>query len=190
MAFLFEPLAIPDVVVITPQFFKDYRGGFSEVFKHSDFKFAGVDPVSGGAGAIWRQINWSTSVKNVLRGMHYQLPPHEQGKLVSVIVGTIYDVVIDIRSASPSFGQWVGITLDAQQRQMVWVPPGFAHGFCVMSEVAEVTYNCTIEYSPQSERGIIWSDPAVGITWPTKKPILSDKDAKYPSLASAETNFQ
>lgn len=189
MAFRFEPLAIPDVVVITPQYFTDSRGGFSEVFKQSDFKTAGVDPASGGAGAPWQQINWSTSHKNVLRGMHYQIQPHAQGKLVSVIAGTIYDAVIDIRRTSPTFGQWVATTLTAEQRQMMWVPPGFAHGFCVISDMAEVLYNCTTEYSPQSERGIIWNDPAVGITWPTKEPILSEKDTKYPLLKAAETNF-
>ncbi len=189
MAFRFEPLALPDVLVITPQYFKDARGGFSEVFKSSDFSAVGIGLVADGTGSTWQQINWSTSGKNVLRGMHYQLQPHGQGKLVSVIAGVIYDAVIDIRRNSPTFGQWVGATLSASERQMIWVPAGFAHGFCVVSDAAEVTYNCTTEYAPESERGIIWNDPAVGITWPTDQPVLSEKDTQYPLLKDAETNF-
>lgn len=182
MPFRFEPLAIPEIVAITPQFFPDERGGFSEMYKQSAFAAAGM-------ASAWQQINWSSSVRRVLRGMHYQLEPRAQGKLVSVVVGRIYDAVIDIRRHSPTFGQWVGMTLDAQQRQMIWVPAGFAHGFCVMSDRAEVMYCCTAEYSPESERGIIWNDPRVGITWPTDTPVLSAKDAAYPPLAEAETNF-
>lgn len=182
MPLRFEPLVIADVVLITPQLFRDERGAFAEVFKHSEFEAAGVS-------ATWRQINYSVSQKNVLRGMHYQLQPHAQGKLVSVAKGRIFDAVIDIRKSSPSFGTWTSVELDAETKQMVWVPPGFAHGFCALADDTEVMYAVTAEYAPASERGIIWNDPAVGIEWPIEKPILSNKDAKYPLLNEAETNF-
>lgn len=182
MPFRFDSLAIVGAVVITPRFYADNRGGFSEVYKKSEFLAAGID-------ASWKQINWSSSRKNVLRGMHYQLAPNEQGKLVSVLVGEIFDVVIDIRVGSPTYGKWVSATLHADKRQMIWVPPGFAHGFYVLSEKAEVTYSCTAEYSPESERGIIWNDPEVGISWPVAQPILSAKDELYPTLAEAEKNI-
>lgn len=189
MSFRFEPLHIPDIVVVTPKYFRDERGGFSEVFKRSDFTAAGINLAAGEGSEAWQQINWSTSTKHVLRGMHYQLNPHAQGKLVSVITGEIYDAVIDIRRQSPTFGQWAATKLRASERQMLWVPAGFAHGFCVVSDAAEVMYFCTTEYSPENERGIIWNDPAVGIEWPTDQPILSEKDTKYPLFQDAEANF-
>jgi dTDP-4-dehydrorhamnose 3,5-epimerase len=121
--------------------------------------------------------------------MHYQLQPHAQGKLVSVLRGRIFDAVIDIRSNSPIFGKWTSTELGAEDKQMLWIPPGFAHGFCALTDETEVIYAVTAEYAPESERGILWNDPAVGIKWPVQAPILSDKDAKYPNLAQAEINF-
>lgn len=182
MPLQFEPLAISDVVLITPQIFRDERGAFAETFKHSEFKAAGID-------VTWRQMNYSLSQKNVVRGMHYQLQPNAQGKLVSVLRGRIFDAIIDIRASSPSFGKWAGIELDAEVKQMLWIPPGFAHGFCALTDDTEVMYAVTAEYAPASERGILWNDPAVGIIWPIDNPILSDKDAKYPLLTAAEKNF-
>jgi len=182
MPFEFTPLAIPEVVAITPKVFADERGAFVEIFKATDFAAAGIT-------AQWQQINCSISQKHVLRGMHYQLQPHAQGKLITVLRGKIFDVVIDIRKSSPSFGKWASIELDAKKRQMLWVPVGFAHGFCALSDITEVMYACTSEYAPESERGIMWNDPALGITWPTDKPILSPKDTKYPPLAEADINF-
>jgi dTDP-4-dehydrorhamnose 3,5-epimerase len=182
MPLRFTPLAIADVVLVTPQLFRDERGSFAEIFKHSEFEAAGL-------AVRWKQMNCSISRKNVLRGMHYQLEPNAQGKLVSIMQGRIFDAVIDIRRRSASFGQWASVELDAEKKQMLWVPPGFAHGFCALSDTAEVFYAVTAEYAPESERGIIWNDPAVGIDWPIKEPILSDKDARYPLLREAEITF-
>lgn len=182
MPFQFEELSLSGVVLVKPRVLADARGSFSEVFKASEFAAAGLKQV-------WVQINVSVSQQNVVRGMHYQLNPIAQGKLISVVRGSIFDAVIDIRRASPTFGQWVGAELDDKDRHMLWVPPGFAHGFCATASFAEVVYCCTAEYAPQNERGIIWNDPAVGISWPIAEAILSDKDRNYPPLSAAESNF-
>lgn len=182
MPFKFEELSLSGVTLVKPTIFPDARGSFSEIFTASQFAAAGPKQV-------WVQINLSVSRQNVLRGMHYQLNPVAQGKLISVARGSIFDAVIDIRRESPTFSQWAGAALDDKDRHMLWVPPGFAHGFCVTSPIAEVVYCCTAEYDPASERGIIWNDPAVGIAWPTAKAILSDKDRNYPALSAAEINF-
>ena len=182
MPLRFEPLALDGLILITPQLFRDERGAFAETFKVSEFSAAGIE-------VTWRQMNYSLSQKHVVRGMHYQLQPHAQGKLVSVLHGHIFDVVIDIRKNSPSFGHWTSVELEAEKKQMLWIPPGFAHGFCALTAETEVMYAVTAEYAPASERGILWNDPAVDITWPIDSPILSDKDAKYPLLKDAEINF-
>lgn len=182
MAFTFEPLAIPDVVKITPDIFGDDRGFFLELYKSESFAKAGLP-------AQFVQFNLSKSQQGVVRGLHYQLEPYTQGKLVTVVSGEIFDVAVDLRRNSPHFGSWVSTTLSAADHTMVYVPPGFAHGFAVTSAAAEVLYYNTKQYAPDQERGIIWNDPVIGITWPVKEPVLSTKDQAYPLLAAAEINF-
>ncbi len=173
MPFTFEPTALEGVVVVTPRVFADDRGFFMETYKRSEFEAAGLT-------APLVQENHSRSSVGTLRGLHYQLEPAAQGKLVRVLVGEIYDVAVDIRAGSPTFGKWVGITLSAASKKSIYVPPGFAHGFCVTSDDAEVIYLTTEEYAPELERGIAWDDPALGITWPVRSPILSPRDQKWP----------
>lgn len=124
----------------------------------------------------------------MLRGLHYQLP-HSQGKLVRVVRGAIFDVAVDIRVGSPTFGRWVGVTLDDAAKQSLWIPPGFAHGFCVVSDEADVLYKATDFYSPSDEQGIVWNDPTLGIAWPVKSPTLSAKDSAFPKLDAASSNL-
>lgn len=182
MPFEFKKLAIPDVVLVIPQVFGDSRGFFLEFFKSADFVRAGI-------GDPFVQDNHSKSSKGVLRGLHFQKAPHGQGKLVRCIQGRIYDVAVDIRKGSPHFGKWVGEELTDQNHHMLYVPPGFAHGFLVQSDTAEVIYKCTAEYVPSADRGIIWNDPDIGIRWPVHEPLLSEKDRALPSLRSADTNY-
>lgn len=175
------PTKIPEVLVIEPRVFQDERGFFLESFNQRDFDQA--------LGAHYRfvQDNHSGSAANVLRGLHYQVQ-QVQGKLVRVILGSIYDVAVDMRAGSPTFGRSVGKILSATNRKQLWIPPGFAHGFYVLSEVAEVLYKATDYYSPAHERSLLWSDPALKIQWPThgQAPVLSPKDAAALPLASAE----
>jgi dTDP-4-dehydrorhamnose 3,5-epimerase len=175
------PLAIPDVVLIEPKVFQDDRGFFLETFQAEKYRAVGISvPLV--------QDNHSGSRRGVLRGLHYQIRK-PQGKLVSAIVGEVFDVAVDLRRSSPTFGRWVGVTLSSQNRRQVWVPPGFAHGFSVLSEWAEITYKVTDFYDPQGERTLIWNDPQVGIHWPLpdgQKPILSPKDAQGLPLSGAE----
>jgi len=167
---LIENTAIPEVITITPKVFKDSRGFFLESFNEQKF----VDKV--GIKAKFVQDNHSQSQHNVLRGLHYQII-QPQGKLVRVVVGSIFDVAVDIRKSSPTFGQWVGYELSAENQAQIWIPPGFAHGFLVVSEVAEVIYKTTDYYCPQGERTLLWNDPDIGINWPlSAPPILSAKD--------------
>lgn len=173
----FERLAMPEVILIKPQAFYDERGFFMETYKYSDFDAFGIKE-------RFVQDNYSCSVKGVLRGLHYQRHPEAQGKLVQVVSGEIFDVVVDIRKDSPTYGKWVGLTLSAENKQMLYVPPDFAHGFCVLSKKAEVVYKCSKEYSPENERGIIWNDLTLNIKWPIESPILSIKDAALPTLES------
>jgi len=182
MGFGFKRLEIPDLILIEPKVFKDERGFFMEVYKQSDFKAFGISE-------SFLQDNHSRSLKGVLRGLHYQNPPKAQGKLIRVVVGKIFDVAVDIRKGSPYYGKWVGLVLSAQNKRMLYIPPGFAHGFCVLSRVAEIIYKTTEEYSPQHEAGIIWNDPEIGIEWPIKEPILSEKDKKWPPLKEAWNEF-
>lgn len=173
------PLAIPEVRLIEPQVFVDARGFFLESWNAERYAEAGI-------AATFVQDNHSGSVRHVLRGLHYQLR-RPQGKLVRVIAGAVFDVAVDVRPDSPHFGRWVGAELSAANRHLLWVPPGFAHGFCVLSEQAEVLYKCTTHYAPADERAIRWDDPQLAIDWPLagRAPILSPKDAAAPTLAAA-----
>lgn len=175
------PLAIPEVVLITPKVFGDERGFFYESFNARAFKEAtGLEPE-------FVQDNHSRSVKGVLRGLHYQLAPNAQGKLVRVVQGEVFDVAVDIRRSSPTFGKWVGAVLSAQNNNQLWIPPGFAHGFITLSDTAEFLYKTTDFYSTQSERCIAWNDPDIGIEWPLDcTPQLSGKDQLGVALKEAD----
>ena len=179
MAFYFKKLGIPDVILVETNIFVDRRGAFMEVFKASEFKKHGINKP-------FLQVNHSRSVKNVLRGLHYQTGSKAQAKFVQVIVGEIFDVAVDLRKSSPYYGKWVGAVLSNKNRRMFYIPEGFAHGFCVLSDTAEVIYQCSCEYSKEHEQGISWSDPKVNINWPIKTPILSEKDANLPNLEQAK----
>ncbi len=179
MPFKFKELEIPEVIIIEPMVMKDERGFFMETYKHSDFAAAGIKE-------NFVQDNHSRSSGNVLRGLHYQKAPAGQGKLVRCNMGTIFDVAVDIRPSSPTFGRWVGSELSEENALMLYIPPDFAHGFIVLSDVAEIIYKCTAEYSHANERGILWNDPDINIAWPTKEPVLSDKDTLNPLLKDAD----
>ncbi|MEM1541424.1 MAG: dTDP-4-dehydrorhamnose 3,5-epimerase [Ignisphaera sp.] len=177
---LFKHLEIPNIVLIEYIRFLDIRGFFAELYKRTDF-LANDVPYD------FVQVNLSFSKKGVVRGLHYQLKPMEQGKLVYVITGKVYDVAVDIRRGSPWFGKYVGVILEPGNA--LWIPPGFAHGFQALEETYFL-YLVTKEYSPQHERCIYWNDPEIGINWPIKENItISEKDSKCPSLKEAETNF-
>lgn len=163
------------VLIIEPAVHRDERGFFLETYHATRYRDAGLD-------ASFVQDNHSRSVRGTLRGLHWQVE-HPQGKLVRVLFGAIFDVVVDIRPESPTFGKWVGAELTSENFRQIYAPPGFAHGFCVTSEVAEVEYKCTDFYDPKSERGLIWNDPEVGIAWPVAEPILSPRDQRHPTLA-------
>jgi dTDP-4-dehydrorhamnose 3,5-epimerase len=178
----FKPTRLPEVVLVEPKVFQDSRGFFMETWEAKKF-------AAGGIPAQFVQDNHSASTKWVLRGLHYQMR-HTQGKLVRVTLGEVFDVAVDARKSSPTFGQWVGEHLSAENRRMLWVPPGFAHGFLVLSERVEFLYKCTDFYDPASERTLLWNDPEIGIEWPLPagaEPILSDKDRKGVKLRESET---
>ena len=173
------PLAIPDVIVLEPKVFGDDRGFFFESFSQAKFEAAISRHVT------FVQDNHSRSVKNVLRGLHYQIQ-EPQGKLVRVVLGKVFDVAVDIRKSSPTFGQWVGEILSAENKRQMWVSEGFAHGFVVLSDAAECLYKTTTYYAPEHERCIAWNDPTIGIQWPVDgEPVLSVKDQQGQSLAEA-----
>lgn len=177
------PLKIPDVVLIEPRVFEDERGFFFESFNQQRFEEAIGRPVT------FVQDNHSRSVQSVLRGLHYQIPPHAQGKLVRVTEGEVFDVAVDIRKDSNTFGQWVGEYLSADNKRQLWIPEGFAHGFYVTSEVAEFQYKCTDYYASACERSIRWDDGALEIRWPiadNRKVVVSPKDCSAPEIADAE----
>ncbi|MCK5740429.1 dTDP-4-dehydrorhamnose 3,5-epimerase, partial [bacterium] len=134
------------------------------------------------------QDNHSRSQKNTIRGLHYQVNPG-QGKLIRVLAGSIFDIAVDIRFGSPTFGQWFGVELSAENKKQFWIPCGFGHGFCVFSETADVEYKCTDFYSPENERGIMWNDPALNIQWPVEEPLLSDRDCQHPNFTDIERDF-
>ncbi len=182
MPFEFVPQVLNGLVLIKPKVFGDGRGFFLELYKHSDYLAAGIRE-------HLVQDNYSRSSQGVVRGLHYQKQPKAQGKLVTCLRGVIFDVAVDIRRGSPGFGKWVGVELSEQNRHLLYVPPGFAHGFQVMSETADVMYKCTDEYAPAEDRGIIWNDPDIRIAWPLDNPLLSGKDRFHPRLQDADINF-
>lgn len=171
----FIETSLPGCIVIEPQVFGDSRGFFYESYNEAKYREAGID-------RHFVQSNVSRSARGVLRGLHYQWP-QPQGKLVSVLEGEVYDVAVDIRRGSPTFGQWAGVMLTAANHRHFWIPEGFAHGFCVVSEYATFSYQCTDLYNAQADGGVRWNDPAIGIDWPITEPLLSDKDGKAPLLA-------
>jgi dTDP-4-dehydrorhamnose 3,5-epimerase len=183
MPFEFVPLEIPDLMLIKPRIFGDDRGFFLELYKYSDFVKAGI-------GAHLVQTNFSMSTKGTLRGLHYQKNPKAQGKLVSCVNGKIYDVAVDIRKGSPYYGKWSGVELTEENKYLLYVPPGFAHGFQVISDLAAVVYKCTQEYSTVDDRGVFWNDPSVNVQWPLNNPLLSAKDKVHPLLTDADNNFE
>jgi len=174
------PMKVSNVLIIEPRVFEDDRGFFYESYNEKAFaEKLGVD-------IHFVQDNHSRSTQNVLRGLHYQIQ-QPQGKLVRVVVGEVFDVAVDLRKSSPTFGQWVGTLLSAENKRQLWVPPGFAHGFCVMSSIAEVLYKTTDYYAPQHERCVVWNDPDLAIAWPlTGEPVVSAKDQVGQPLKTAE----
>lgn len=176
MPFTFRALDLPDIVLIEPKVFEDPRGFFMETYKSSDFIAAGIT-------APLKQENHSRSIRGTLRGLHAQRAPKAQGKLISVLEGEIFDVALDIRRESPTFGRWTTATLSRANRYQLFIPPGYAHGFAVLSDVAEVVYKTTEEYAPELEYGVRWDDPELAIPWPLRgEPILSSRDRTWPRL--------
>jgi dTDP-4-dehydrorhamnose 3,5-epimerase len=175
------PTALPEVLLLEPKVFGDERGFFMESFNQKLFNEAVGQPTT------FVQDNHSRSSKNVLRGLHYQLPPHAQGKLVRVASGSVFDVAVDMRKSSVSFGQWAGAELTGSNHHMLWIPPGFAHGFLVLSESADFLYKTTGYYAPEAEGALRWNDQSVAIAWPLRgeQPVVASKDAKAPWLADA-----
>ena len=167
------------VAIIEPKAFGDSRGFFEETWHKSRYEAMGIKEE-------FIQDNLSFSTRGVLRGVHYQYP-HAQGKLVSVVKGSVFDVAVDIRVGSPTFGQWVGVLLTGENHRQLWISPGFAHGFCVVSDTAYFTYKCTDVYTPEAEGGALWNDPDIGIQWPLQDVELSDKDKVYPRLKDIPT---
>jgi len=175
----FLPVSIPGLILIEPLVYEDSRGVFMELYRHELFRDAGID-----AGFV--QDNFARSTAGVLRGLHYQ-HPHGQGKLVFVPRGKIFDVAVDIRRGSPTFGQWYGCELSEENHRQFWIPEGFAHGYCVLSDSADVMYKCTDYYHPECEGTLLWNDPDIGIEWPVRKPLVSEKDVAGMRLKDVES---
>jgi dTDP-4-dehydrorhamnose 3,5-epimerase len=182
MPFRFHRTAISEVVVIDPPVFPDRRGFFMETYKRSEFAAHGINET-------FVQCNHSKSSKGILRGLHFQKHPKAQGKIVRALSGEIYDVAVDLRRGGPTYGKWIAVTLSEENRKILYVPAGFAHGFCVTSEEAEILYMATEEYAPQQESGVLWNDSELGIVWPIAEPILSPRDGAWPLFKSADNNF-
>lgn len=182
MPFTFKKLNIPEVILVEAKAFSDDRGFFMESYQESNF-------IENGINDKFIQDNFSHSTKGVLRGLHYQKNPKAQAKLVTALRGEIFDVGVDIRKGSPTYGKWVGEILSEQNHRLLLVPEGFAHGFLVLSDEADVLYKVNEGYSPENERGILWNDPDVGIKWPMKNPLVKDVDAKQPLLKDADNDF-
>lgn len=178
MPFTFKKLEIDGLLLVEPRVFADERGFFLESYKESDF-------FENGMPYKFVQDNHSLSQKNVIRGLHYQLNPKAQGKLVRVIKGEVLDVAVDIRKSSPSFLKWIGITLSEENNNMLFIPPGFAHGFVSLTDDVHLVYKCTEEYDPNLDTGIRWDDPGIGIDWPVEDVIVSEKDKLLPYLKDA-----
>lgn len=168
---------IPDVLLIEPKVFGDQRGFFLETWNRERYLSAGFPDIA------FVQDNHSRSRQGVLRGLHFQLQ-HPQGKLVQVVTGAVFDVAVDIRVGSPTFGAWAGYELTEDNHRQLWVPPGLAHGFCVLSETVDFIYKCTDVYHPEDEGGVLWCDPEIGIEWPIEHPLLSDKDKAFSHLSA------
>lgn len=177
------PLQLKDCYILEPDVYGDRRGYFMESYNKDILEKRGIK-------LNFVQDNQSLSAEpGVLRGLHYQLNPKAQTKLIRVLTGAIYDVIVDVRKSSPTFGQWVGVILSEHNHRQLLVPKGFAHGFCTLVPNTQVLYKVDEYYSPENDRGILWNDPALGIDWPTSRPILSDKDQRHPLLKDAELNF-
>jgi dTDP-4-dehydrorhamnose 3,5-epimerase len=183
MTFRFERLKIPEVILVEALKHSDDRGFFRETYKQSEFAAHGI-------ALPFVQDNHSHSARGVLRGLHFQKLPKAQGKLVIVSSGEIFDVAVDLRAGSPTYGHWLAQVLSAENGCMLFVPPGFAHGFCVTSDEADVMYKVTSEFAAELDRGIIWNDSTLGIRWPVSQPLLSPKDARLPLLKDADNNFR
>ena len=168
---------LPEVLIVEPTVHRDGRGFFVETYHDPRYRQAGID-------VTFVQDNHSRSTRGTLRGLHWQVAPHPQAKLIRVLAGEILDVAVDIREASPTFGQWASVTLSADNFRQLFLPVGFAHGFLVLSDVADVEYKCSDVYDQPSERGLMWNDPAIGIDWPVADPILSNRDRTHPPLAA------
>jgi dTDP-4-dehydrorhamnose 3,5-epimerase len=168
---------------VEPAVHGDARGFFLETLHIERYRAAGIDLNAGGGGPV--QLNHSRSGRGTLRGLHFQ-EPRAQGKLVWAVAGAVFDVAVDVRRGSPTFGRWAGIELSAESHRQMWIPPGFAHGFCVLTESADCMYACSDYYAPDCEHAIAWNDPDVGIPWPVKEPMLSAKDARAPRLRDAQ----
>lgn len=175
-----HPTDLPGVLVLEPRVFQDQRGYFLETFNAERF----AEHAALGLPRALRQTNHSRSRRGVVRGLHFQLR-HPQGKLISLAHGRIFDVVVDVRPDSPTFRRWLSFTLDAGAPRQLWIPPGYAHGFCVLSEVADVTYACTEVYVPDDDLGVRWDDPELAVDWPLRDPLVSPRDAALPTLAEA-----
>ena len=182
MPFTFTRLDIPEVILVQPKLFPDDRGFFAETYKMTDFKSNGIE-------MDFVQDNHSKSKAGVLRGLHYQTNPKAQGKLVRVVSGSVFDVAIDIRKNSPTYGKWVSAVLDAKQHNMLWIPPGFAHGVLVLEDDTQLIYKVTEQYSPEHDRCIRWDDPEIAVKWPINNPDLSEKDLKAPYFKDVNNNF-
>ncbi|MGV3620979.1 MAG: dTDP-4-dehydrorhamnose 3,5-epimerase [Archangium sp.] len=171
-----DTTSLPGVLLVSPRVFGDARGFFLETFSAQKYAEQGIT-------GPFVQDNWSRSAKNILRGLHFQ-HPQGQGKLVSCTRGAVFDVAVDVRLGSPSFGKWYGVELSGENKKQLWIPPGFAHGFCVLSDVADFLYKCTELYAPKYEQSVLWNDPEIGIDWPVKEPLLSAKDAAARRLSA------
>jgi dTDP-4-dehydrorhamnose 3,5-epimerase len=182
MSFHFEALAIPDVIRVTPDRYGDQRGFFSETYRASAFAQAGIRDV-------FLQDNHARSTRGVLRGLHYQAPPRAQAKLVRVVFGEVFDVAVDCRQGSPTFGQWAGGVLSGEDGVILYIPEGFAHGYVCLSERADLVYKVSNEFDASLDRGIAWNDPAIGVPWPVEDPILSERDLSLPILESEASPF-
>jgi len=183
MSFEFKRLEIPEVVLIKPRLLSDERGFFMETYKQTDFAKFGITDK-------FVQDNHSKSfARGVIRGLHFQKKPFEQAKLIRAISGSVLDVAVDIRRGSSTFGGWVSAMLSTKNQAMLYIPSGFAHGFCTLEENSEIIYSCSNEYSPAHDRGIIWSDRTIDVHWPVAEPVLSERDKKWPSLEEADIGF-